>query len=79
MPPSIPPKLPIRDLRPETAAQCSLPKLLNAMGHELTSAKEADAHSPGFRMIIEGKEQTLPPTIQNELYRISCEAIRNPI
>jgi signal transduction histidine kinase/ligand-binding sensor domain-containing protein len=67
----------IQDLRPEPAAQRDLPELLNAAGHESATAQEPGGHPPIFSMIVEGKQQTLPPMLQDEVYRISREVIRN--
>jgi ligand-binding sensor domain-containing protein/signal transduction histidine kinase len=67
----------IHDLRPEPAAQRDLPELLKAAGHELAGVKEPDGHSPNFIVIVEGKQQTLPTMLQDEVYRISREVIRN--
>lgn len=67
----------IRDLRPDPVGQRSLPELLEATGHELAENQELDGHSPDFRVIVEGKEQNLSLTLQEEIYKISREAIRN--
>jgi signal transduction histidine kinase len=67
----------IQDLRPEAAAQRDLPELLNAAGHELASAQEPDGHPPSFNVIVEGRQQSLPPMLQDEVYRISREVVRN--
>jgi ligand-binding sensor domain-containing protein/signal transduction histidine kinase len=67
----------IRDLRPEPAAQRDLPELLNAVGLELAKAHELDGHSPSYRVVLEGKQQELSPLIQDEIYRISREVVRN--
>ena len=67
----------IRDLRPEPAAQRNFPELLNATGRELAAAHELNGHSPSFSVIIEGEQQTMPPMLQDEVYRISREVIRN--
>lgn len=67
----------IHDLRPEPAGRHDLPELLKATGHELAGAQRPDGHPPNFSVIVEGKQQTLPPMIQDEVYRISREMIRN--
>jgi ligand-binding sensor domain-containing protein/signal transduction histidine kinase len=67
----------IHDLRPEPAAQRDLPELLNAAGHESADTKQAGRHLANFSVIVEGKQQTLPPMLQDEVYRISREVIRN--
>jgi len=67
----------IHDLRPEAASQRDLPELLKATGHELAGAQGPDVHPPNFSVIVEGKQQALPPMLQDEVYRISREVIRN--
>jgi signal transduction histidine kinase/ligand-binding sensor domain-containing protein len=67
----------IRDLRPEPAAQRDLPELLNVVGRELAKANELTGHSPTYRVVLEGKQQGLSPILQDEVYRISREVIRN--
>jgi signal transduction histidine kinase/ligand-binding sensor domain-containing protein len=67
----------IHDLRPETAAQRDLPKLLNATGRELADTHQWNGEAPTFGVIVEGGQRDLPPILQNEVYRISREVIRN--
>jgi signal transduction histidine kinase len=67
----------IRDLRPEPAAQRDLPELLNAVGRELAAAHEQNGHAPKYRVVVEGKQQDMSPMLQDEVYRISREVIRN--
>ena len=67
----------IRDLRPEPAAQRDLPELLNAVGNELATAHELNGSAPAYRVVVEGKQQELSPMLQDEVYRISREVIRN--
>jgi signal transduction histidine kinase len=67
----------IHDLRPERVVQRDLPELLNALGRELTGTQEPNIHPPGFRVTVEGKERGLALLIQDEVYRISREVVRN--
>ena len=67
----------IRDLRPEPAAQRNLPELLNATCRELATAQELNGPAPSPRVIVEGKQRDLSPMLQDEVYRISREVIRN--
>ncbi len=67
----------IQNLRPEAAAQRSLPELLNDVGHELATAHPPEQNSPDYRVVVEGKQQHLSPMLQDEIYRISREVIRN--
>jgi signal transduction histidine kinase/ligand-binding sensor domain-containing protein len=49
---------------------------LTALGEELANA-ELGAESPNFRVLVEGKPQTLHPQLQEGLYRIAREAVAN--
>jgi signal transduction histidine kinase len=67
----------IRDLRPEPAAQRNLSELLDAAGRELATAHELNGQAPSYRVLVEGKQRDLSPMLQDEVYRISREVIRN--
>ena len=67
----------IRDLRPEPAAQRSLPELLNAACRSLATAQELDGHAPNYQVLVEGRQRDLSPMLQDEVYRISREVVRN--
>jgi ligand-binding sensor domain-containing protein/signal transduction histidine kinase len=67
----------IRDLRPEQAEQRNFPELLNAVGLELATAYKLGGHAPGYRVVVEGKQQDLLPKLEDEFYRIAREAVRN--
>ena len=67
----------IQDLRPQSVDQRTLAELLRATGHELTEDQARDGHPPGFEVIVEGKERNLSLMLQEEVYKISREAIRN--
>ncbi|MGC2251698.1 MAG: two-component regulator propeller domain-containing protein [Acidobacteriaceae bacterium] len=67
----------IGELRPEPAAQRSLSELLNATGRELAEAHNLNGHAPSYHVFVEGKQQDLSPMLQDEVYRISREVIRN--
>ena len=67
----------IHDLRPEPATQRDLPELLKAAGRELGMANELNGHAPIYEVLVEGKQQDLSPMLQDEVYRISREVIRN--
>jgi len=67
----------IHDLRPEQGPQHELAELLTAAGKELAIVHAENGHCPSFRVIVEGKPQRLSPTLQDEIYRISREVIRN--
>jgi len=67
----------IRDLRPEPAAQRDLPELLNDAGREAAAAHEQDGAAPNYRVIVEGAQRELKPMLQDEVYRIAREVVRN--
>jgi signal transduction histidine kinase len=67
----------IHGLRPEPTAQHDIAELLTAAGQELASGQALNGHIPSFRVIVEGKPQTLSPTLNDEIYRIGREVIRN--
>ena len=67
----------IQDIRSEPAAQSDLAQLLTATGQELASSQNANRDSPIFRVIVEGERQALAPILQDEVYRIGREVLRN--
>jgi signal transduction histidine kinase/streptogramin lyase len=77
----------IQGLRPEPTAARNLAQLLTATGQELAGgsldARQGNArqdemgHSPAFRVTEEGQRQTLAPILQDEVYRIARELLRN--
>ena len=67
----------IHDLRPEPAAQRDLAELLNAVGCDLATTHDLNGRAPNYRVFVEGKPQDLSPMLQDEIYRISREVIRN--
>ena len=67
----------IRDLRPTTGTRRSLHESMHAAGNELTEAHELNEHAPTYRLMVEGKQLDLSPMLQDEVYGISHELIRN--
>lgn len=67
----------IHDLRVSPVGQNDLPELLTSAGQELASAHGENHPSPAFHLIVEGERQTLPPVLQDEVYRIAHEILRN--
>jgi signal transduction histidine kinase/ligand-binding sensor domain-containing protein len=67
----------IQNLRPEPAAQRNLPELLNAACSELAIAQELNGLASDYQVLVEGKQRDLSSMLQDEVYRISREAIRN--
>jgi signal transduction histidine kinase len=67
----------IQDLRSEPSADSDLEHLLTATGQELAGSQEANRDSAIFRVTVEGERQTLCPILQDEVYRIASELVRN--
>jgi len=66
----------IQNLR-QGSVQRSLEDLLTATGQELRDAQDGKSHSAVFQMIMEGQPRTLSPLLQDEIYRIGREVLRN--
>jgi ligand-binding sensor domain-containing protein/signal transduction histidine kinase len=67
----------IQNLRYEPSAHSDLEPLLAAIGHELASSEVASHQPANFRLTVEGKQQPLYPILQDEVYRIARELLRN--
>jgi len=67
----------IRDLRVAPVGQSDLTELLSTTGQELANSQDKDHPSPAFKLIVEGERQTLPAVVQDEVYRIAREILRN--
>src|SRR5260370_22725667 len=67
----------IQDLRSEPSAHSDLEHLLTAMGQELEGSQYANHNSASFSVRIEGKREALSPILQDEVYRIARELLRN--
>jgi signal transduction histidine kinase/ligand-binding sensor domain-containing protein len=61
-------------LRP---ARRRLEDLLTATVQELRDAQDGNSRSAVFQMIIEGEPRTLSPLLEDEIYRIAREVLRN--
>ena len=67
----------IQNLRAKPSLDSDLGSLLNAAGQELAQAPEAEGSAPAFRVVVEGSRQPLAPLLQDEIYRIGREMLRN--
>lgn len=65
----------IQNLRSDPAVETDLAQLLATAGKELSVAP--DANDAIFRLTVEGPPRTLSPVLQDELYRIGREILRN--
>jgi len=67
----------IQDLRLQPAVQSDLVQLLTATGQELAHSQDANGNPAIFRVTVEGERQDLDPILQDEVYRIGREVLRN--
>jgi signal transduction histidine kinase len=67
----------IQDLRSEPTGPTDLEHLLKTMGQELASSRDVNCDSPNFSVTVEGERQRLSPVLQDEIYRIGRELLRN--
>lgn len=67
----------IHDLRSQPVSEGGLAPMLEAAGEELAATQDGNQNSPDFRVIAEGEPKKLPPKLQDEIYRIACEVLRN--
>jgi signal transduction histidine kinase/ligand-binding sensor domain-containing protein len=67
----------IHDLRSQPATEKDLAALLEAVAEELAAAPGPDREPPGFRVIVEGEPRKLSADLQDEVYRIAHEVLRN--
>jgi signal transduction histidine kinase len=67
----------IQDLRAQPAGGADLARLLNAAGKELARLQAGPDTPPAFRVTVEGKRQELKTLLQDEVYRITRELLRN--
>ena len=67
----------IQDLRTGSEVRSELAHLLTAAGQELSEAQALDGDRPAFDLTVEGPAQTLPPVLQDEVYRMGREIVRN--
>ena len=67
----------ITDLRPASGGATDLRGLLMATGKELEATGNANGIPTSFELIVEGEQQSLPPILQDEVYRIARELLRN--
>jgi signal transduction histidine kinase len=67
----------IQNLRAKPSLDPDLGSLLDAAGQELAQSPEAEGSAPAFRVVVEGPRQPLAPLLQDEIYRIGREMLRN--
>ena len=67
----------IQDLRAQPPNKGDLAELLTTAGQELAHSEEAPGNPPVFGVTVEGERRDLAPLIQDEVYRIARELLRN--
>jgi signal transduction histidine kinase/ligand-binding sensor domain-containing protein len=67
----------ILDLRSGSSAPSDLAQLLAAAGQELSGAAGSNGDSPTFCVTVEGSPRDIKPALQDALYRIAREILRN--
>ena len=67
----------IQGLRASPALESNLEHLLTAAGKELARSSSAEGDPPEFEVTLEGARQPLSPLLQDEVYRIAREILRN--
>jgi signal transduction histidine kinase len=67
----------IQDLRASPAPRSNLEYLLTAAAQELAKAQDSNGTQPVFSVSVNWTRRTLSPIIQDEVYRIGLEALRN--
>jgi signal transduction histidine kinase/ligand-binding sensor domain-containing protein len=67
----------IGDLRSQLASDVDLAAALTATGKELTTSYNGNHGAPVFRLIVEGDQRNLSSALQDDVYRIAREVLRN--
>jgi signal transduction histidine kinase/ligand-binding sensor domain-containing protein len=66
----------VQGLRASTVASHDLVSIIRALGDELAGGRTGE-DAPDFRMHVEGAPRDLAPLVQDDVYRIAGEALRN--
>jgi len=67
----------IQALRSQAADQVDITESLTVMGHELANSQQGATNPAAFHITVEGERQALSPILQDEVYRIAREVLRN--
>src|SRR5215471_8639698 len=67
----------IQDLRSEPLGDGDLAESLTATGQELAASYNGNRAAPAFRMIVEGERRNLSLSLQDDVYQIAREVLRN--
>jgi signal transduction histidine kinase/ligand-binding sensor domain-containing protein len=66
----------IQQLRSSTVESGDLAVTLNILGEQLATIQTQD-HKPSFVVQVQGSRRAIRPIVQDDIYRISAEALRN--
>lgn len=67
----------IQDLRRDPSHSNDIAKSITVIAQILANAQESNRVSAAFRLTVEGERQALCPMVQDEIYRIAREVLRN--
>jgi signal transduction histidine kinase len=67
----------IEDLRCEPSVRSDLKHLLMTVGEELEGSQDGNHDSASFSVTVEGKREALSPILQDDVYGIARELLRN--
>jgi signal transduction histidine kinase len=67
----------IQGLRSGSTPPWNLSQLLAALGRELSVSAGSNGASPAFRVTVEGQQREIKTVLQDEVYRIGREVLRN--
>ena len=67
----------IQGLRTDPTLESNLEYQLTATGKELARSSTTEGGAPAFQVAVEGERQPLSPLLQDEVYRIAREILRN--
>lgn len=67
----------IQGLRTDSGGGADLAKLLAAAGQEMGQFRDGQANPPAFSLTVEGARRSLEPVLQDEVYRVGRELLRN--
>ncbi len=67
----------IHELRTDPARDAELTESLRVAAQELANSAQPGFSTPTFKLTLEGERKTLPPLLQDEIYRIAREVLRN--
>jgi signal transduction histidine kinase len=67
----------IQDLRADPANRTDIAELLTVIGQDLANSQQSTSESAVFRVTVEGERHELSPILQDEMYGIARELLRN--